>query len=150
MLFPVAPAVARSAKESEARPLVSKPVSGTLSGTVLIAEDEAQVRSLTELLLHRMGLRVLSADDGERAVDLFRQHADEITFVLIDLSMPKLDGMKTLAEIRRIRPDAKVVLTSGYEGSELMQRYPTENIDAFIQKPFDVEDFKKIVQQVCG
>jgi hypothetical protein len=55
-----------------------------------------------------------------------------------------------LAEIRRIRPDVKVVLTSGYDGNEVMQRYETQNFDAFIQKPCDVDAFKKIVLQMCG
>jgi CheY-like chemotaxis protein len=150
ILFPAAPAVARVAKEHEARPLVARAAAGALSGTVLIADDEAQVRSVTELLLKRMGLTVLSADNGGHAIDLFRQHAAEIKFVLVDLAMPKLDGPKTLAEIRRIRPDVKVVLTSGYDGNEVMQRYETQNFDAFIQKPCDVDAFKKIVLQMCG
>lgn len=150
VLFPAAPAHARAAREKEVRPRALKSVPATISGTVLIADDEPQVRSVTELLLKRMGLRVLSADNSERAVDLFRQHADDIKFVLMDLGTPRAGGAKTLTEIRRIRPDIKVVLTSGYDGSELMQRYATENIDAFIQKPCDVDSFKKIVHQVCG
>lgn len=149
VLFPAAPATARTAKERDERPPGDKSAPSPISGTVLIADNDAEVRAVTELLLERMGLSVLSADNGKSAVKLFRKHAGDIKFVLIDLSMSKLDGAKTLAEIRRVRPDAKVVLTSGYEGSELMQRHQAENIDAFIQKPFDFEDFKKIVQQVC-
>jgi CheY-like chemotaxis protein len=148
-LFPVALAVARSATEREARPLTARPQPAALSGTVLVADDEVQVRSVTELLLKRMGLRVLSADDGERAVELFRQHAADIRFVLVDLTMPKLDGLKALAEIRRIRPDVKVVLMSGYDSNDLVQRFENEGFDGFIQKPCDVESFKQIVQQMC-
>lgn len=149
VLFPSAPAVARVTTRQEARrPAVEVPAA--LSGTVLIADDEIQVRSVTELLLKRMGLTVLAADDGERAVELFRQHALEIKFVLIDLAMPKMDGLKTLEEIRRIRPDVKVVLTSGYDSIELMRHYEKEGFDGFIQKPCEVEAFKRLVYQVCG
>ena len=121
-----------------------------LAGTVLLADDEAQVRSLMELLLKRMGLRVLSAGDGQDAVELFRKHEDEITFVLLDLSMPNMDGREALREIRKIRPDAKVVLTSGYESDDITGRFQERGFNAFIQKPCDLETFKKIVHQMCG
>jgi len=115
-----------------------------------VADDEGQVRALMELLLKRMGLQVLPAADGEQAVNLFRQHSAEIKFVLMDLSMPKLDGRKALAEIRKIRPEVKVVLTSGYDSDDLIRRYEKEGFDAFIQKPCDVETFKTVVRQVCS
>jgi two-component system, cell cycle sensor histidine kinase and response regulator CckA len=120
-----------------------------LSGTVLVADDETEVRSVMELLLKRMGLRVLSASGGDQAVELFRQHAAEIKFVLIDLTMPSLNGNKALAEIRRIRPEVKVVLTSGYDSEDLVGHFGSEGFDAFIQKPCDLETFKRIVHQVC-
>jgi len=129
---------------------IPKPPAAPLSGTVLVAEDEAQVRSLTELLLKRLGLQVLSAEDGERAVELFRQHAGEIKFVLMDLTMPKLNGREAMAEIRKIRPDAKIVLTSGYESDDIIGGYQEHGFDAFIQKPCDLETFKKVVQQMCA
>jgi CheY-like chemotaxis protein len=139
------------------RPTAEEPVSlavpqaagMALSGTVLVADDETEVRSVMELLLKRMGLRVLSASGGEQAVELFRQHAAEIKFVLIDLTMPNLNGSKALAEIRRIRPEVKVVLTSGYDSEDLVGHFGTEGFDAFIQKPCDLETFKRIVHQVC-
>ena len=121
-----------------------------LSGTVLVADDESQVRGLMELLLKRMGLQVLPAVDGEQAVDLFRQHATEIKFVLMDLTMPKLDGRKALVEIRKIRPDVKVILTSGYDSDDLIRRYGKEGFDAFIQKPCDVETFRTVVRRMCS
>jgi PAS domain S-box-containing protein len=126
------------------------PVSQTISGTVLVVEDEAQVRSLMELLLKRMGLDVLNAADGLQAIELCREHADKISFVLMDLSMPNMDGREALLELRKIRPDIKVVLTSGYESEELSGRYREQGFDAFLQKPCDLETFKKIVHQMCG
>jgi PAS domain S-box-containing protein len=148
------PTLVRTTEDSTADAPVSLNVprasSAALSGTVLVADDETQVRSLMEMLLKRMGLNVLSADDGLQAVELFRQHAEEIKFVLMDLSMPNLDGGKALAEIRRIRPEVKVVLTSGYDSGDLMRRYGNTGFDAFIQKPCDIETFRKIVQHVCA
>lgn len=121
-----------------------------LSGTVLVVDDETQVRSLMELLLKRMGLQVLNAADGQQAIELCREHANKISFVLMDLTLPNMDGHKALVEIRKIRSDLKVVLTSGYESGEISGRYREHGFDAFIQKPCDLETFKKIVQQMCS
>lgn len=150
VLFPAVKKIDGDAPEKEPVPLfIPKAPATVLSGTVLVADDETQVRSLMELLLKRMGLRVLAADDGEQAVALFREHAAEIKFVLIDLTMPNLDGRKALAAMRRIRPEIKVVLTSGYDGGELVRRHDQEGFDAFIQKPCDIETFRKVVRQMC-
>ena len=102
-----------------------------------------------ELLLKRMGLQVVAAEDGERAVELFQKHMDEIKFVLLDLTMPNMDGRQALAEIRRLRPGVKVVLSSGYESNDVISRCHEHGFDAFLQKPCDLETFKKVVHQMC-
>jgi two-component system, cell cycle sensor histidine kinase and response regulator CckA len=139
-----------SAAHEPLRLLPHTPLEAPLSGIVLVADDEPQVRTLMQMLLERMGLQVLLADDGASAVELFREHAQEIKFVLLDLSMPNLNGRRALAEIRRIQPDIRAVLTSGYEGDEITGHYREHGFDAFIQKPCDLETFKKIVQQMCA
>jgi PAS domain S-box-containing protein len=150
----VLPALQKIAEPAPANePLPFEPLSQVnqpLSGTVLVAEDETQVRSLMELLLKRMGLRVLNAADGQEAVNLFREHAGEISFVLMDLTMPKMDGRSALAEIRKIRPDVRAVLTSGYESDDVVCRFREQGFDAFLQKPCDLETFKKIVRQMLA
>ena len=149
----VLPAIAKMSESTPVSELLPFPPAGKpaapLSGTVLVADDEPQVRALVELLLKRMGFHVLAAEDGNRAVELFRQHSQEIKFVLLDLTMPNLDGRQALAEIRKIRPDIKVVLTSGYESCDITGRYHEHGFDAFLQKPCDLETFKKVVHQMC-
>ena len=121
-----------------------------LSGTVLVVDDEAPVRLMIEQVLKRMGLRVLTAADGEEAIARFQEHAHEITFVILDLTMPKLDGVKTLAELRRHQPKVKAVLTSGYdvEGSNL--QYLLEGFAAFIRKPFQLEALITVARRMCA
>ena len=148
------PAIATASEESPAKQMLSfvpaRSPAATLSGTVLVADDETQVRSMMELLLKRMGLDVLSAEDGQRAVELFQQHAPKIKFVLMDLNMPNLHVRKALAQIRQIRPDVKVVLTSGYESGDLVDHFGENGFDAFIQKPCDLETFRNVVKQMCA
>ena len=149
-VFPALPKTSEHASVREPFPLkTAGHATQALTGTVLVADDEPQVRSLMELLLKRMGLRVLAASDGLQAVELFRKYADDISFVLVDLTMPNMDGRGAVAEIRKIRPDAKVVLTSGYEGGDIMSRHREQGFDAFIQKPCDLDTFQPIVHQMC-
>jgi two-component system cell cycle sensor histidine kinase/response regulator CckA len=116
---------------------------------VLVAEDEATLRLLVERILKRMGLRVLTAEDGAEAVELFRHNANDITFVILDFTMPRLDGIKTLEALRVIQPEVTAVLTSGYDVENIHQRYAQEGFAAFIRKPFQVETLMKVVRQLC-
>ncbi|PCJ52187.1 MAG: hypothetical protein COA70_12700 [Planctomycetota bacterium] len=109
------------------------------SGTVLIADDEELVRNVGKEMLSHLGFQPLEASDGERAIQVFREHADEITCVLLDLTMPNLDGEQTLSELRKIRPDVKVILTSGYSKDDLSQRFAGLGLTGFLQKPFSLE-----------
>lgn len=121
-----------------------------VAGTVLVVDDEAPIRMLVEHTLKRMGLKVLTAEDGEAAVECFRLHAHDIKFVLLDLTMPKMDGPTTLAEMRRIHPGVKAVLTSGYGLAGSHRHTPQAGFAAYIHKPFQVEALIQLVRQLCA
>ena len=146
------PAVGRTSNQSQ--PVASKVADSnlipSLTGTVLVADDEAVMRTMVERILKRVGLRVLLATDGAEAVELFRQHAHEITFVLLDLTMPKLDGVNTLAELRRHQPNVKAVLTSGFTEANLNERSTQAGFVEFIAKPYEAKRLIEIAQKICG
>lgn len=121
----------------------------TLAGTVLVVEDEATLRLLMARILKRSGLRVLTAEHGQEAVSMFREHADAISFVILDFTMPVMDGLQTLQELRGIRADVKAVLTSGYDVGNLHENYSQAGFAAFIRKPFQVATLLKIAQDLC-
>jgi two-component system cell cycle sensor histidine kinase/response regulator CckA len=151
MLFPVATAKPTPVIAAPKPPAKIQPSPAPLlAGTVLVVEDEAPIRLLMERILKRLGLQVLTATDGHEAIVQFRQHADEITFVILDFMMPKLDGLKTLVELRRVRLEVKAVLTSGYNVEQLNRDYAQEGFAAFIQKPFQVETLMKVARQMCA
>jgi len=79
---------------------------------------------------------VIAAGDGYEAVEMFRARKDEINFVLLDLSMPGMDGWETLAQLRSLRPDIPVVLVSGYDEAQLMQGDHPHRPQAFMHKPY--------------
>lgn len=112
------------------------------SGTVLIADDEELVCQVGQEMLRHFGFQPLAAFDGQQAVQVFREHADEIVFVLLDLTMPHLDGEQAFLEMRKIRPDIKVILTSGYSKDDLTQRFAGQGLAGFLQKPFNLDDLR--------
>jgi len=112
-------------------------------GTVLIVDDEETVCVVGKQMLQRAGFDVLIARDGRKGVDVFREHADEIVCVLLDLTMPHMDGEEAFREMRRIRSDVKVILCSGYNMQDATQRFAGKGLADFLQKPYSVDGLMK-------
>jgi CheY-like chemotaxis protein len=108
----------------------------SVAGRVLVIEDDPSVQALAARMLRHCGYDVLTADDGYAGVAAFRARPDAIDCVLLDMSMPQMDGAQTLHEIRRVRPDARVVLMSGYDEQEVAAQFAGQTLDGVLQKPF--------------
>lgn len=106
------------------------------TGTILVVDDEETVRTLGRKMLDRSGFATLTACDGRDAVEVFRQNADKIVCVLLDLTMPHMDGEEAFREIRKIRSNARVILSSGYDEQEVSRRFAGEGMAGFIEKPY--------------
>jgi len=128
------PAANESARTTAGESVDAEPMQG--SGTILLVDDENTVRSIGKRMLERAGFVVLTAVDGRQAVELFRGHADEIACVLLDLTMPHMDGEETFRALRQIRRDVPVVLTSGYNEQDVISRFAGKGLAGFIHKPF--------------
>jgi PAS domain S-box-containing protein len=120
------------------------------SGTILVVEDEDSVRTLARTMLEYLGFGVVAVGDGWEAVRTFRERRGEIACVLLDLTMPRMDGEETLQELRRIDEDVRVVLSSGYNEQEVTQRFVGQGLAGFIQKPYQVETLKERLRAVLG
>ena len=106
------------------------------SGTILVVDDEETVRSLAKRMVERSGFMALTACDGREAVEVFRQNADKITCVILDLTMPHMDGVEAFHELRKIRSDIHVILSSGYDEQEVAPRFAGAGMAGFIEKPY--------------
>ncbi len=113
---------------------------------MLIADDEDMVREATQNMVEHLGFSVVSAADGREAVELFRRVGGQVALVLLDFTMPILDGPATLAELRRLRPDVKVLLASGFDETEMAKRCGAERPDGFLQKPYRLANLRDAVQ----
>lgn len=120
----------------------TQPESRTSPGIVLVVDDERSVRSVAARMVERLGYATLQAPDGETGVELFSAHADTIACVLLDVSMPVVDGAEALQMMRAIRPDAPIVLMSGYAGEELAAQFGQLQPTGFLYKPFDTAELK--------
>jgi PAS domain S-box-containing protein len=117
-------------------------------GTILIADDEETICAVGRQMLELMGFSVLTAADGRVAMKVFREHADEIVCVLLDLTMPHMDGEEAFREMRRLHPGVTVVLCSGYNEQDATQRFAGKGLAGFIQKPFDMATLRTKLMEV--
>ena len=118
--------------------------------TVLLVDDEEDVRAVTAHMLERLGCSVLVAADGPEGVELFRANAPVIDAVLIDLTLPRLSGERTCREIRTIRSDARVILMSGYSEEDATGRLADAGAAAFLRKPFSVADLRSTMDRALA
>lgn len=132
------PAVDGHAEEPEALPPSDLTWRG--QGTVLVVDDESSVRGLLTQMLERLGFRVLEAEHGLAGVELFRDEAIEVDLVLLDLTMPYMDGGETYHELRKLRPDARVILMSGYDERQSVDAVTSPGLAGFLRKPFLFRD----------
>jgi PAS domain S-box-containing protein len=103
---------------------------------LLVVDDEEIVRRTARASLERYGYRVLLAETGPEAIQMFARFAPEIAVVVLDLTMPGMDGEHACRELKRIRADAKIILSSGYDESEVARRFETHELAGFVQKPY--------------
>jgi CheY-like chemotaxis protein len=119
-------------------------------GLVLVVDDEEGVRKVVKMILEEYGFTILTANDGWEALEVFKAHTAEIVVVILDLTMPRLDGLKAFQELRRLRPDVKVILTSGYSEEEAVSRFVGEGLAGFIQKPYNAVGLLEKMKQIVG
>jgi PAS domain S-box-containing protein len=119
-----------------ARPDAVKPAGRQHAGTILLVDDEESVRTTACRMLERSGFQVLTAADGRKALEIYRARRSEIALVLLDLTMPDLDGEETFHALRQIDPNVRVILSSGYTESEIIPRFAGQGLTGFLQKPY--------------
>jgi len=99
-------------------------------------------------MLEHLGFSVVLAADGREAVEKFRAEPARFVFVLLDLTMPHLDGEETFRQLRLLNPGVRVILTSGFNHHEAINRFVGKGLAGFIQKPFELANFSKTVRSV--
>jgi len=139
ILFPALENVGNGAQTGDSSPLADW--RGT--GTILLVDDEESLVALGARMLEHLGFTVLTAADGQQAVERYRERGKEIDLVLMDLTMPHMDGAEAFGELRRLNPDVRVVLASGYSHEDVASRFAGKGLDGVLQKPYTLAKLRE-------
>jgi PAS domain S-box-containing protein len=118
------------------------------SGTILLVDDEEPVKVIARRMLERSGFQVITASDGREGVERFRECADRIVAVIMDLTMPHMDGDAAFGEMHRLRSDVPVILSSGYTEQDVEQRVLGRGVAGYIQKPYTRHELLRVLRRV--
>lgn len=118
------------------------------SGKILLVDDEEIIRHMVGTMLEMFGFEVLTAADGFEALDIYKRHSAEIVCVLLDLTMPRMDGEQTFLQLRQIDPEVRVIMSSGFGEQEIADKFINKGLAAFIQKPYQMNRLEEKIREV--
>jgi signal transduction histidine kinase/CheY-like chemotaxis protein len=116
--------------------------------TILVVEDEDEIRKLVRKVLEQLGYKVLEAEDGVRGLSVYQAHRTKIAGVILDLTMPKKSGLEVLASLRNLNPAIRVILSSGYSAAAQKLDLPKLGVMAFLQKPYVPNELARTLRNV--
>jgi two-component system cell cycle sensor histidine kinase/response regulator CckA len=119
-------------------------------GTILVVDDEAPVVSVMKEIMESLGFRVYTAASGQEAVAIFFRHQETIDLVFLDMIMPGMSGEDTFEALRKINPDVKAVLASGYGSDERVRHVMERGCRGFIQKPFGIREISRKIREILN
>ncbi|HEY3384167.1 MAG TPA: PAS domain-containing protein [Vicinamibacterales bacterium] len=150
-LFPVASRTLRVVGGQDSRDRAAMPRStGGSARTILVVDDEAAVRQLAERMVISFGFQAAVAEDGHAALKELAARPEAFSCVLLDLTMPGLDGVATFGEIKRIRPNLPVILCSGFSEADATHRFIGAGLAGFLQKPYGLSDLRAKLEALLG
>lgn len=118
--------------------------------TILVVDDEPEVRKLVGAMVSRYGFNVLTADSGDHAITLFTKRTGEIDLLLTDVVAPGMSGPVLADKLVEMKPGLKVLFMSGYDQTQVVQHYVVEKGHALLPKPFTLEELGRKVEEVLG
>jgi PAS domain S-box-containing protein len=133
---------------SAVSPVISQKTNVTGTETVLLIEDEPQLRKLLGIILHELGYRVLSASNGDEGLGLFTHHENEIAIVVTDLDMPGMNGLAVAKTLNEKKSSLKIVVTSGYLDGTTREQARQYGVAKIMQKPYDPEDLARVIREL--
>ncbi|MDQ6950756.1 MAG: ABC transporter substrate-binding protein [Mariprofundales bacterium] len=150
VLFPALTEMAGRGGVDDEAAVVPESRMGVSSGTVLVVDDEEVIREMASMVVEdELGMRAITASNGQQALELYRQHQAEISLVLLDMTMPVMDGGQTFAALCEIDPAVRVVISSGYSEDEVRQGLHGGVVAGFLPKPYTPEMLIRLIENEC-
>jgi PAS domain S-box-containing protein len=120
------------------------------SGTILLVEDEDEVRFITKELLKMFGFTVLEAVNGKEALEMYQKNAAEIMLVFTDIGMPVMDGYDLVEKLKNLKPELPIIISSGFGDAEVNARIGSDNIAGIISKPYKADKLREVLKSVMA
>ncbi|MDD5284291.1 MAG: response regulator [Desulfuromonadaceae bacterium] len=118
------------------------------NGTILLVEDEQQVALVAKTMLEAMGFTAIAAENGKEALELYQKHAADIALVLTDLGMPLMDGYTLFHELKKIKPELPIIISSGFGDTSVTSRIAREGIAGLATKPYSFDQLREVLKSV--
>ena len=118
------------------------------SGTVLVIDDELVLRELSTSMLKQCGYNIITASDGVEGIQIYKEKYSEISAIILDMVMPKINGKETFIELKKINPEIKVLLASGFTRDSRVEEVIELGVKYFIQKPFTIFELSSMVYKI--
>jgi CheY-like chemotaxis protein len=117
---------------------------------ILVVDDEAAIRKITQTSLETYAYKVLTASDGIEAIALYAQHKAEISLVLIDMMMPEMDGLTAIRTLRKMNPNLKIVAVSGLNSNDNLAQVAVFDVNTFLSKPYTTKNLLETINAVLS
>jgi len=118
--------------------------------TILVVDDEPEIRKLVGAMVGQFGYHVLTADSGEHALTLYKNHKGPIDLLITDVIAPGMSGPMLADKLSALQPDLKVLYISGYDNTHVVQKYVVERGHVLLSKPFSVADLQAKVKEMLS
>ena len=118
------------------------------NGTILLVEDEEQVRFIAKELLEMFGFTVLEALNGKEALEIYQKNAADIILVFTDIGMPVMDGYELVEKLKKLKPELPIIISSGYGDADVKVRIGSDNIAGVASKPYNADKLRKVLKSV--
>lgn len=122
----------------------------TGTGTILLVDDEEIITDVGKEMIERLGYRVLIAENGTQAVDIFKDRWEEVDLVILDLRMPGISSETTYDRFKEIDPSVKVLLSTGWSEDDRVEALLKSGCNAIITKPFNIQQLSEKIHEVIS
>ncbi len=119
-------------------------------GKILVVDDEESVRSILKEALEFSGYKTILAEDGEKALKLYKKHREDIRLIILDLTMPKLNGEETYKRLIKLDPHVKVILSSGFNAQDTISDFASKGVAGYLQKPYHLQSLSDKINEVLA
>ena len=120
----------------------------TNNENILLIDDEESVRTIGKKMLEKLGFNVILSKDGIEGLDVIKSTPEKFSYIILDLTMPHMDGEECFREIMKLNKKQKIIMSSGYNEQEITQRFLGKGIAGFIQKPYTLTELKNTIKKV--